>query len=612
MFARYWVYARPDRWVVFIALCAVPIVSVLGLIPPVLLMHGIDVNLMGHRAAPLMASILEGVGLGAVLEPGMGGLEATAWLFLGVVLTEYIARSVYVFGLQFAGQRSVGRLRSAIYKHITNQSAAFFDRRPTGELLTRATSDVEALGDSLSTGVVTILSDVLNVAAIATLMALLSWKLTVVTFAVTPLLVVVVNFFRKRLRANYLAVRQSLAELNAFLQEHLVGIEVVQLFGRERSTYVRFKERGFRYLRSTQRSNVYDAGLYAVMEGISVLSIALLLWYGGKDVVDGILSLGLLVAFIEYVQRIYIPIKEFSGKFAVLQQAVAAMERIVSLLDCNQTISPGRLALTDARGAIAFHSVRFAYPGRDVDVLKGISFRIEPGQAIAVVGATGSGKSTLGRLLTRMYDGYRGSILLDGHELRDLTPESVRARISVVQQDVVLFKGTIAFNITLGNPRISEEKMKESARLVQADTFIRDLPGGYDFVVSERGANLSAGQAQLIAFARVIAFDSPVVVMDEATASVDTRTEQLLQRAVALILERKTVLVIAHRLSTVQAADGILVMRAGEIVERGTHSALLARGGYYAALYRRGFSEEIVEEDLSAGSRRGVSGGFER
>ncbi len=604
LLARFWPYARPHRGIILGALLSIPLVSLLGLAPPFLLMHGIDVNLMGRAPHHLLQAALDATGLDTAATRGARGLAVTTFLFLGFVLAEYATRSVQVFALQYAGQRSVGALRRALYQHVSRQAPAFFDRNPTGALLTRTTSDVEALGESLTIGAVSLLGDLFNIAAILLFMAMLSLELTLVSFALAPLLFLLVNFFRKRLRETFVGVRKTLAAVNGFFHEHVEGVEVVQLFNREERTYREFKRVSVQNLRQTQRSNIYDASLYAIMEGMATISAALLLWVGGRQVLEGALTLGLLVAFLEYIQRIFVPIKEFSGKFAILQQAVASMERIVDLLDTNVRISSGTKTLDSVQGHVRFDHVRFRYTSGGETVLEDVSFEVLPNEVVALVGPTGSGKTTVGKLLTRMYDGYEGRITVDGTEIRDLDLESVRRCIGVVQQDVVLFNGTIAFNISLGNPRVDRKRVEEAAAWVQADRFIQALPGAYDFVVTERGGNLSAGQAQLIALARIVAHDPPVVVLDEATASVDPHTEAAIQAAIKAILESRTVIVIAHRLSTVQAADKILVMRRGQIEERGRHEELLRANGFYATLYRqgtvwafRGGSEEHPKHD---------------
>lgn len=601
---RFWPFVEPYRILLFGVLLAVPLVSTLGLIPPYLIMHGIDTNLQGREPHTLLTTFLTWAGWTEPLTPGMVGLSATCALFFVFIGLDYVGKSLQSYLLQLIGYRSVGALRTRIYRHVTGQSASFFDRNPTGALLTRSTNDIEALGDSLTTGVVTIVGDMFNLLAISLFMLFLNPTLTLVTFCIAPILIMVVNYFQRKLKESYIDVRKTLSDVNAFMQEHLSGVRLVQLFNQEARTVSTFKSRNVLNLRANQSSNIYDAALYAVMEGMASLSIALLLWYGGLKVLSGVLTVGLLAAFIEYTQKVYVPIKEFSSKVAQLQQAVAAIERVSELLDTHQEITPGEVALQKATGDIVFEKVGFAYSEKGGTVLKEVSFQVKPGQVVALVGSTGSGKTTVGKVLTRMYDGYTGSVRLEGHELRTLTPDSVREKIGVVQQDVVLFNGSIAFNISLGNPQISLERVQEAAKLVQADVFIQELPGGYDFEVSERGSNLSAGQAQLIAFARVMAHDPPIVMLDEATASIDSQTEALIQLAIAEIFKRKTALVIAHRLSTIQAADCILVMQLGQIIEFGTHAELLALGGVYANLYTHGFSEEGAKSSGPAPAQR--------
>lgn len=583
---RVWPYARPHRRWLVVGLLMIPVVAAVSALRPLLVKRAIDVDIAS----------------GDVLS-----LRFTALLFLVAVMAEFFALAVQMYGLQRVGQGTISDLRSSIFRHVLAMPARFFDRTPIGSLLSRSTSDVEALSETLAFGVFTVLTDVAVILSIVAAMFALDWRLTLVSLAVAPLLAVTVRHFSARLRALQLEIRRAQAVQSGYLAEQLAGVTVVQLFRRERAAVAEYERLGDRFLRATKTANWYDAGLYSIMDGISAMCIALLIYFAApylfEDVARSGVTLGLLFAFIDYLQRVFVPIREFSAKLATIQRAVASLERIYGLLDepAEDRSGPGaRDPLADWRGGVQVRGLRFGYREGGPEVLKGIDFDVAPGEVVAVVGRTGSGKTSLGRILTRTYDGYSGSVALQAEggplEVRDATPDLLRRHVLMVQQDVFLFNDTVAFNVSLGEPGLEGEpaRLEAALRTVQAWDFVQER-GGLDFVVGERGRDLSAGEAQLLAFARVAARQPRLLILDEATASVDSMTEHKVQAAIELLLRGRSVVVIAHRLSTIRRADKILVLQAGEIVEQGSHEALLARGGVYAELYRMGFKDEEAQ-----------------
>jgi len=587
---RFWVYVRPHRRWLFFGLFLIPIVAGMSTLRPLLVKHVVDVNIPAGDAL---------------------GLRLTAMAFLGAVIAEFLCSSAQVYALQRVGHTTIYDVRRAVFAHVLRLPSRFFDQNAMGGLLSRTTSDVEALSETMSFGVFTILTDIVIIASILVAMFVLSPKLALISFTVAPVLVFLVRYVGAALRTLQLEVRKAQAGQTGFLAEQLAGVTVVQLFGREKDAQQHYASLGHRYLRATKKANWLDALLYALMDGISAFSIALLLYFAAPEVAleDGTISLGLLFAFVDYLQRVFGPIKEFSGKLATIQRAAASLERIYGLLDepTEGRAEPNAAdPLARWTGGLTVRDLKFRYKDDGPDVLRGISFDVAPGEVVAVVGRTGSGKSSLGRVLTRFYDGYRGSVTLTGPdpvELSDVLPDQLRRHVLMVQQDVFLFNDDVGFNVSLGEEGLhgQDERLREALRAVQAEEVVR-ARGGLAFPVGERGGNLSAGEAQLVAFARVAARQPTLLILDEATANVDSLTEQKVQAAIEQLLQGRSVLVIAHRLSTVRRADRILVLRDGEVAEQGTHEQLMAHGGLYAELYEMGFTEE-EDEDAEAGEQ---------
>jgi ATP-binding cassette subfamily B protein len=495
--------------------------------------------------------------------------------------------------MNLMGQYIMYDLRKEIFGHLQKLDIQYFDRHPVGRLMTRVTTDVDALNEMFTAGFVAIFGDIFVLAGIVGVLFWMNWRMALVLFSITPGIILVSAWFRRGARVTYRQVRARIAAINAFLQEHISGMATVQLFNRADAEGAKFDNLNARHRDANLDSIFYYAVFYPVIELIETVGVALIVWYGGGQVIRGTLSIGALIAFFTYSQRFYEPISDLSEKYNILQAAMAASERIFKLLDTKVRIVDSGTREVGVLESIEFRNVFFAYNEPEW-VLKNVSFRVERGERVAVVGHTGAGKTTVTALLLRFYEPQRGEILINGVDIREYSLESLRALFAIVQQDFFLFTGTVEQNISLGDPDISAEAVRNAAVRVQADRFISRLPEQYASEVRERGAGFSVGEKQLLSFARALAFNPPVLILDEATSSIDTETERLIQEAIRTLMEGRTSIVIAHRLSTIRSADTILVFHHGEIRERGTHDELMRANGLYRKLYEIQYRETAV------------------
>ncbi|HET8859958.1 ABC transporter ATP-binding protein [Marivirga sp.] len=529
-----------------------------------------------------------------IAEGDFQGLINMTIILVGLLVLQAIVQYGHTYLSGWLGQYIIRDIRIKLYRHLLNLRLKFFDKTPIGRLVTRNVSDVESLSDVFSQGLAAMIGDILQILFILGMMFAMSWKLTLVSLATLPLLFISTYVFKEKVKVAFNEVRNAVSNLNSFVQEHVTGMSIVQIFTAEKREYEAFKNINNEHRRSNIRSVLYYSIYFPVAEVIQATGIGLLVWYGAKGVVNEAesgITLGMLIAFILYIQMFFRPIRLIADRFNTLQMGIVSSSRILNLLDNKENIpNNGDYKPEQIKGNISFQNIEFAYNEGDV-VLKDISFSVEEGQSVALVGATGAGKSSVINLLSRFYDIQKGEITLDGRDIKEYDLYALRQNIGVVLQDVFLFSDTIFYNITLGNPNISLQQVKDAADLVGARKFIERLPGGYDYNVMERGATLSVGQRQLISFVRAVVYNPKIIVLDEATSSVDTETEQLIQNAIEKMMKGRTSIVIAHRLSTIQEADKIIVLDKGEIMETGTHQELLDQEGFYHQLHNMQYKE---------------------
>lgn len=578
LFKRLLQYAFAYKWAFYFVAIAAILLSFLGVMRPYLLQLTIDNSIVPQDNDSLLFYI---------------GLMA------GVLLLEVIFQFCFIYFANWLGQEVIRDLRVNLFEHMLQFKMKYFDNSAVGRLVTRAVSDIETIASIFSEGLFMIISDLLKMTVILAFMFYQSWQLTLLVLVVLPFILYATRIFQKKMKIAFEDVRTQVANLNTFVQERITGMKIVQLFTREEKEYENFKEINDKHRKGWVKTVWYNSIFFPIAEMATSITIGLIVWYGGLRVVGGseAITLGVIVAFVELSQMLFRPLRQIADKFNTLQMGMVAANRVFGILDTQASIpDEGKVVVDHLKGEIEFEDVRFSYVG-DEEVLKGVSFKANAGETVAIVGATGAGKSTIINLLNRSYEISSGCIRVDGIDVKDVTLKSLRREIAIVLQDVFLFADTILSNITLNDPHITKETVIQSAKDIGVDDFITSLPGGYDYNVRERGVMLSSGQRQLIAFLRAYVSNPSILVLDEATSSVDSYSEQLIQDATLKITEGRTSIVIAHRLATVKKADKILVMDAGKIVEMGTHAQLLKKdNGYYKNLYEVQFMQE--EETL--------------
>ena len=621
-------YLRPYKWHVVVALGAIVLKSVADVLGPFLTKIAIDKYL---AKSPNSHSWIGD----RLSDAPLTGIAEIGGLYVGILILTFTLEFIQTYLMQWTGQKVMFDLRRQIFRHLQYMHVGFFDKHPVGRLVTRVTTDVDALNEMFTAGVVSIFEDVFVLAGIIGIMMKMNWKLALITFAVLPLIVYATLIFRDKVRDSYRRIRTAIARINSFLQEAVSGMLVLQLFNREKRAFDKFSDINASHMEAFKDAIMAYSVYYPVVEILSAMAIASIIWFGGNDVIRSVASIGVLVAFMQYAQRFFRPIQDLSEKYNILQSAMAAGERVFKLLDTKiEVTSPAVAKSPQGPGRIEFDHVWFAYnasgeagalarpqdasvvaglrpagtgespvsthPSEPDWVLRDVSFVLEPGETIAVVGHTGAGKTTLISLLMRFYDVQRGAIRIDGVDIKEMDLGDLRGRFGVVLQDPFLFSGTVAGNIRLGTARIQDQEVEKAAEDVNLGDFIRKLPGGFKEEVRERGSTLSTGQKQLISFARALAHNPKILILDEATSSVDTETEFRVRDALNRMVEGRTSLIIAHRLSTIQRADKIIVMHKGKVREMGTHQQLLAQRGIYWKLYQLQYKDQEVNGERAS------------
>jgi len=565
-------YLKPYRWYVLLGVLLSILVSGMEAVRPWFTKYAVDVN---------------------IAQRDSGGLLITVLAFLVLIIARGFIQYASAYLTQWIGQRTIFDLRMEVFSHLQKLGIKFFDKNPIGRLITRVTNDIEVLNEMFSSGIVMVFSDVFTIIGILYFMFSMNWKLALVSLSVLPLLFYGTFLFRKKAREAYREVRIQLAKINSYMQEHITGIMVDQIFNREESAFQKFSRINAAHRDANIKSIFYYALFYPGVDLIGALAVGLIIWYAGLDALEGSITIGTVMAFLQFNEMFWRPIRDLSEKYNIMQTAMASSERVFKLLDDKTFVNdiPSPYEIKSGPISIEFKNVWFAYENEDW-ILKDVSFKINPGETVAIVGHTGAGKTTIINLLCRFYEFQRGEILINGLDIRKISKESIRKCTAVVLQDVFLFSDDINLNINLGNESISQERVRAAARVVGLLPFVESLPSGFNEKVKERGAILSVGQKQLISFARALAHQPSLLILDEATSSVDTETEILIQQAIKKLLHGRTSIVIAHRLSTIQRANKIIVMHKGEIREIGNHQELLTLGGVYYKLYRLQYQQQ--------------------